>query len=156
MRHVKDALSGFLHSTLLPPVVRFSVGMTRVMRVAFTLRHFCGSLAGYREAAAEPILHPAVSPRLDPRDSGWQVERNGVYRNRTQLQMRRSGENSLMRHVEGRRVGIPPLNLAPCGRSVSGRNDNGLCASRLPFGIFAGVLLATARLQRSRSLEKST
>jgi hypothetical protein len=42
-----------------------------------------------------------------------------------QVEMRLYGKNSLMRHVEGSCVGIPPLNLAPFGRSVFGRNDNG-------------------------------
>jgi hypothetical protein len=79
---------------------------------------------GYRETAAEPILHPVVSPRLDlgiqdGRSSGVGVPESDAE------QMRLSGKNSLMRHVEGSRVGIPPLNLAPCGRSVFGRNDKG-------------------------------
>ena len=40
-------------------------------------------------------------------------------------QMRRSGENSLMRHGNGRSVGIPPLNLASLRSFGFGRNDMG-------------------------------
>jgi len=50
-----DNLSGSFHSALLVPRSD-SVRMTRGMRRGST-RHFRGSLAGSREAAAEPIPH---------------------------------------------------------------------------------------------------
>jgi hypothetical protein len=46
--------------------------------VVFTIGRFLGSLAGYREAAAEQILHRSLSPRLDLGIQDGRSRGNGV------------------------------------------------------------------------------
>jgi hypothetical protein len=66
---------------------------------------------GYRDAAAEPILHPAVSPRLDLGIQDGMSRGMGIPESDAG-QMKRSGKNSLMRHAKGCILGILPLGLA--------------------------------------------
>jgi hypothetical protein len=73
---VKDASSGSFHSASLVPCSD-SVRMTGLCGVS-DVGILVGIRHGYREAAAEPILHHSVSPRLDLRYSGWQVVWGGV------------------------------------------------------------------------------
>ena len=98
---------------------------------------------GYREAAAEKVFSTC----------GDSAERNrctGI----VAAQMRWFGENSLMRHGKGCVLGILPLSLARSSLGLG--QDDRVYVTWVTTPDCRGVLLATAKRQGSRSLERST